>query len=126
MSGISGKNGYAKIGATNIAEVTGWSFKPSSNNSAWGSSDSSGYKKRVAGTKDGSGSIEGKYDPSTSFIGVIDVGTEVTLLLYINATKYYSVPSIIDSYDLSVDINDGEVVGFSADFSTNGTWTNPS
>lgn len=126
MAGESGKLGKVLIGASPIAEVTGWSFKPSSNNSAWGSSDSNGFKKRVAGVKDGSGSIEGKYDVGSPFFGSLDVGSNVTLLLYVNGTDFYTVPSIIDSYDLTVDINDGEVTGFSADFSTNGEWTNPS
>lgn len=125
MTAISGKNGKVDIGATSLAEITSWTFNPTSNNAAWGSSDSAGYKKRVAGTKDGSGSVEGKLDTADEVYDTLDVGDSVTLKLYINATLFYSVPSLIDSFSIEIDIDDGDVVGWSADFSTNGAWSNP-
>jgi hypothetical protein len=125
MAGISGKDGSVLVASTPVAEITKWTFNAKSNNPAWASSDSAGYKKRVAGVKDGSGSIEMKYDPSNSFLAQADVGTSATLKLYINATKFFSVPAIFDSYDFEVDLDDGDVVGVSADFSANGAWTNP-
>jgi hypothetical protein len=122
---ISGKGGKAQIGSTDISEITKWSFNPTSNNSAWASSDTSGYKKRVAGVKDGSGSIEGVFDEEDEIYLTFEPGDSITLKLYIDASKYYSVPSLIDSFSIEVDLNDGEVVGWSADFSINGAWTKP-
>lgn len=124
--GISGKDGDVKIGATSICEIRKWSFNPKSNNPSYASNKTSGYKRRVPGVKDGSGTLEGAWDPATPAVSVIDVGTEVTLLLYINATQNYSVPSVIDSFKLDVDVDEGEIVSWTADFSTNGAWTNPS
>ena len=124
--GISGKSGDVKIGATSICEIRKWSFNPKSNNPAYASNKTSGYKRRVPGVKDGSGSLEGAWDPASPAISVIEVGTEVTLLLYITATQNYSVPSVIDSFKLDVDVDEGEIVSWTADFSTNGAWTNPS
>lgn len=124
--GISGKDGDVKIGATSICEIRKWSFNPKSNNPSYASNKTSGYKRRVPGVKDGSGSLEGAWDPASPAVSVIEVGTEVTLLLYINATQNYSVPSVIDSFKLDVDVDEGEIVSWTADFSTNGAWTNPS
>ena len=47
------------------------------------------------------------------------------LLLYIDATRFYSVPAIIDSINFEVDIDTGEVVGWTADYSADGAWTKP-
>lgn len=137
MSGFSGKGGKVKVGSTAIAEVTKWNFKPTSNNPSWGSSSSNGYKKRVAGVKDGSGSFDVKIDRSSLFLATVKEGDEVTLNLYLethfdNATppvedsKYYIVPAIIDSVDVNVDVDNGEPVSATIEFSSNGAWTNPS
>ena len=136
MAGFSGKGGYVEAGAARVAEVTKWSFKATSNNPAWASSDSDGYKKRVGGVKDGSGSIEAKVDRSSLFLADLDVGTELTLHLFPethfnNATPpvedsiQWEVPAIVDSYDVNVDIDGGEAVSVTIEFSTNGEWTSP-
>jgi hypothetical protein len=110
---ISGKSGSA-----NGANVTSWSFNPTSNNPAFATESTGGYKDRVAGIQDGSGSIEGKWDGSADFT----VGAEVTMTLS-DGTNSYSVPAIIDSYSVEVNATDGEPVSWSADFSINGAWT---
>lgn len=124
MAALSGKNGKITIGSSDLAEITSWSFNPTSNNPAWASSSNAGYKVREAGVKDGSGSFEGKYDKADQINDRITVGDKVTLLLYIDASSFFSVPAIIDSISYEVDIDDGEIVSFTCDFSTNGAWTN--
>lgn len=124
-NGVSGQFGDVKIGSTQVAETCKWNFSPKSNNPAYASNKTGGYKARVAGIKDGSGSIDGKYDPAEPIMAVLDVGTEVTLKLYLTATVFYSVPSIIDTLKINVDIDTGDIVSWTADFSTNGAWTNP-
>jgi hypothetical protein len=54
-----------------------------------------------------------------------DVGTLLTLKLYLTALGFYTVPAIIDSLRFQVDIDTGDFVSYTADFSTNGAWTNP-
>jgi len=136
MAGFSGKGGKVKVDGTQAAEVTKWSFKPTSNNPAWASSTDPGYKKRVAGVKDGSGSIEAKVDRTSLFLADLDVGMEIELELYVEThfdtstppvedSKFYTVPAIVDSYDINVDIDGGEAVSVTIEFSTNGEWTNP-
>jgi len=115
MAGISGKDGKVEIGGLQVAEITKWSFNTTSNNASWASSDTAGYKTRVVGSKDGSGSMEGKLDPD---VGIpLEVGDEPVLTLRLDDTHYYTVYAVVDSFDLEVDIDDGDVVGWSADFS---------
>ncbi len=126
MAAQSGKNGNVVSGSDDIAHVTNWTWNPSSNNPDWASSDTSGYKKRVAGIKDGTGTVDFKYDFTDRIHSTLDVGSEVTLKLYLNATDYFSVPAIVDDISYEVNINEGDVVGGTLTFSQNGEWTNPS
>jgi len=125
MATISGKNGKVMIGATALAEITDWTFHASSINHAYASSSTGGFRRRVAGVKDGSGSIGFKLDPDDPLTDDFDEGSAVTLLLYLDATHYYSVPAVIDSIQLAVDISTGDVLAGTAMFSANGSWTKP-
>jgi hypothetical protein len=123
--GFSGKDGDVKIGSTAICEIKGWSFNPKATNPRYASNKTAGYKRTVAGVKEGSGTMSGVYDLTTPHHGVIDIGTDVTLKLYLNAAYFYSVPAVIDDYKINVDLDTGEFVSWEATFSTNGAWTNP-
>ena len=123
---FSGKDGKVRIGASDLAEITGWTFNPTSNNPSWASSSTGGYKTRVAGVKDGSGSIEGKYDKTDPIDDSIKEGDCVTLELFQDATRKFIVPAIIEGMTFEQDMDDGEVVSWSADFATTGAWTYPS
>lgn len=133
MAAISGKNGSVETtsgsggGDGAQAEITGWTFNTTSNNPSWASSTNPGYKKRVAGVKDGNGTISGKYDSSNTLFDTLEPGVTVTLTLKINATgsNYYVVPAIIDEFNIEVDMDNGDVVGWTANFSTNGEWSEP-
>lgn len=123
--GISGKDGDVKIGSTAICEIRKWSFSPKANNPSYASNKTAGYTRRVPGIKDGSGSMEGAWDPASPAVAVIDPATAVTLKLYINATQFYEVPSVIDEFGLNVEVESGEIVSWTSTFSANGAWTNP-
>lgn len=124
-AGFSGKNGTVLIGATPVSEIRSWKFNPKSNNPRYASNKTSGYKATVAGVKEGSGSMSGAWDHTNDFITVTDVGISVTLLLYSDASHFYSVPSVIDDYSIDVDVDNGEIVSWDSNFSTNGAWANP-
>jgi hypothetical protein len=129
-NGISGIRGNVLTGTgtpAEVAEVTKWSFNPKSNNVAWRSNRTAGYTARAAGNRDGSGSVEGKWSPITAdlVLPTLKEGSYVTLNLQIIGMQKYVVPSIIDSFKIGVDLDTGEPVGWTADFSTNGAWTDP-
>ncbi len=126
MATISGKDGKVMIGAAALAEITDWTFHTTSVNHAYASSSTGGFRRRVAGVKDGSGSIGFKLDPAAPITDDFDEGSAVTLLLYLDATHFYSVPAMIDSIQLAVDISSGDVLGGTAQFSATGAWTKPS
>lgn len=125
MATISGKDGKIEIDSTQLADITSWTLNTTSNNAAYASSSTSGYKKRVPGVKDGSGSVQGKLDISDPITDDFEEGSAVTLKLYIDATRFYSVPAVIDSLAIDVDIDNGDVVPFTANYSTDGAWSKP-
>jgi hypothetical protein len=125
MSTLSGKDGRVKIGSTTLADITAWSLRTSSHNSAYASSSTAGHRKRVAGVKDAAGRIAFKLNTDDPLTNDFDVGSAVTLLLHLDATRFYSVPAVIDALRLEVDIDTGDVIGGVAEFSANGAWTKP-
>jgi hypothetical protein len=118
MAVISGKNGTVSVGGA-ITDATGWSLSLTSNNPAYASSDTDGYKKRVGGIKDTTGSYSAKYNG-----GVVSVGSEHTAASFtLDGSTSWSLDIIIDAVNLEVDMDDGDVVGYSVDFSGNGAIT---
>jgi hypothetical protein len=125
MAGLSGKNGKVQSGGADLAEVTHWTFNPTSNNPAWHGSGGGGTKQRVAGVKDGSGTVDFKYDDADKIHDAINEGDSVTLNLYVDANSFFAVPALVDGISYDVDIDDGEAVSGTIDFSANGAWTLP-
>jgi len=126
MAGESGKDGKVLAGATQVAEITGWSLNPTANNPSWGSSSVPGFKQRVAGVRDATGSFDYKYDVSSRVHATLKEGDTVTLNLYFNATDYIIVPAVIDAMTFEVDVSDGEVHGGTCSFSQTAAITYPS
>jgi hypothetical protein len=126
MSVISGKEGKVLIGATTLADITGWTLRTVSHNPAYASSATAGHRKRVSGVKDATGSIAFKLNLADPITDDFAEGSAVTLLLHLDATRFYSVPAVIDALRLEVDIDRGEVIGGTAEFSADGAWTKPS
>ena len=122
---ISGYAGDVKIGSTSIIEITKWSFNPKINVSKYASNKTSGYKAAVPGVRDGSGTAEGKWVGVNPVYTTVYEGLLATLNLYIDAVSFWAVPSCIESFKIDVDLDNGEIVGWSADFQTNGAWTAP-
>jgi hypothetical protein len=120
---ISGKNGKVLIGSAAVAEVTKWIFNKESVSSRYASSSTGGFKRSLAGVRSGSGTIQFKFDLAAG--SPIIEGTAATLLLYLDATQFYSVPALIKTFKVEVNIDTGEVIGGVAEFDTDGTWNEP-
>ena len=128
MAGLSGKSGDLRVGTetpVQVCQITKWTMDPKVNISAFAHNCSGGFKVRVSGTKDATGTIEGKWDPDDPITDTLDVGTEVTLNLHYNTTQKWIVPAVIESLSLSVDMDSGEVDGWTANWGLNGAWTKP-
>lgn len=123
MAAVSGTFGKIMIGSSNLVECTGWTWQRQVADHAYASCATGGFKKRVAGTKDHSGTLDGKFDPSDSIDDYFDEGDLVTLNLYVTSTDYYIVPAMITELSVEVDIDEGDIIPWSASFGGNGAWS---
>jgi hypothetical protein len=119
----SGKDGKVLVGATPVADITSWEFTKEAQTSRYGSSSTAGFKRTIPGVKLGSGTIEFKWD--TSAASPVVEGAAVTLKLYTNASEFFSVPAVIKSFRVKVDVDSGEPTAGTAAFETDGAWTEP-
>ena len=122
----SGKDGRVEINGEAAAAITSWRLRTSATSVEYYSSASSGWTARVPGPKDSRGEIEFQLDFSNPIFAQLEEGSLVTLRLYLDCTRFYSVPSMIESLDLDpVDIDQGRTVGGKATFLGTGPITKP-
>lgn len=119
----SGKDGKVLIGATSVGDITKWTLNKEIVTSRFASSETAGYKKTISGVRHASGTLEGAWDASLT--STVKDGTAATLLLHLNGSELYTVPAIMKNFRITVDINDGTFTQFTADFESNGAWTEP-
>jgi len=123
MAVLSGKDGTLYVSDAEVTPVSNWRLSITSNNPDYAANDTGGWKKRTAGVKDCSGSLEVKVEDSGNC--PVEEGDAVTLKLHVDDTgsNYYEVPAIIDKIEVEVDINEGQIVAHAIDFSGNGAIT---
>lgn len=123
----SGKTGKAYYdsggGETEILDVTNWNLNKSSDNKPYASSTTDGHRKRVAGHKDKSGSFEFYVTDGDPGNIPIAEGDAVTLALDTDTGKRETGPAIIDDIEIPADIEGGDPVKITVNFSGNGEWT---
>lgn len=118
MATKSGKDGKVLAGSATLASITHWSLRTVSHNPAHASSATGGVKTRNPGVKDSSGTIRFMLDFTSPITAQFVEGSLVTLKLYLDATRFYTVPAIIDAIDFAdIDIDDGRTIGGVASFS---------
>jgi len=122
----TGSAGKAVVDDNLVARLTEWNFNPTAAESAWGDSDSAGYTNRVAGRKDGTGSITGKFDTDTKIYDLFMPGDVVKLVLWETATDYWVIEcALITSFTIAYNQDSKEVVEWSADFGADGKYYYP-
>ena len=116
MAAVSGSGG--SVGS--YSEVTGWSLNITTNNPSYASSDTSGWKKRVTGTSDVTGTVEFKWSGSAP----VQAGASIAgLVLNIDGSDSYTLDAVVDTLNVEADLDDGDVISGSFDFSVAGTTT---
>lgn len=127
MAAITGLDGDVIKDGIQVCETTKWTFEATSNNPAYGSNCSGSRKRRAAGARDATGTLEGKWDPGRPVYGTgtgqFIEGSIVRLYLYINDNQYLDVPAVIDSFRWEVDMDTGDLVTWVANFSESDAWT---
>lgn len=138
-NGQSGQYGDARIGASPISEIKGWTFNPKVSTPQYASNKTQGFKRTVAGIRSADGTLKMVWDsqnpPANSGVfGVtqatfnIGVGANIALNLYLpNMTPAtgmaIAVPSaIIGSLSYNVDIDSGDIVTVDPAYVVNGGW----
>jgi len=124
---IAGYGGGVYIGDTpkKVAEIANWSLDMSADDIDITSFDSEGWRERIQGIKEWSGSFEGNLKPDdTDGQGeLIDAwlsGEAVTLELQVNSTVKFSGDAFVN---LSIETPVDDKTSFSCDFSGTGPLT---
>ena len=120
MAVLSGKNGTLYVGSNEVAPVSNWKLAVTASQRDYTANDTGGWKKRVAGAKDCSGSFEVKVTEGGNC--PVESGDAVTLKLHVDASggNYYQVEALIGRVRVETNIKHGDVVAHRIDFSGNG------
>jgi hypothetical protein len=125
---LTGRNGKFTVDGALVARTTLWNVNPTlATSSEWGDSDSSGYTNRAAGRRDATFNTEGKYDTTDDVYDVFVPGDIPQCTLWMDATdKYYDFPrALCLDFNLSVNIDTEEVIGWTANWGADGIYYFP-
>jgi len=119
--------GNATLGtgpAVHIPDVKKWTCNPKAENQAYASSDSAGWKQRVKGILDCSGTIDCLVtdDATLMSIGIIPGAKIPILTLLLNGTVNFVGPAIIDDVSFDINVESGEIEGATITWSGDGEW----
>ena len=126
ITAITGVLGKVVVDDVLVARVTSWSFDPAVGDTEWGDSDGEGFTMVKPGRKSGSGTIEGKFDTAKPQYAVFEIGDEVQIVLWMDASRYFAIPcAVIGGFTLSINVDSQEVVGWTAPFKASGKYYYP-
>ena len=117
-------------GGNDIARCTQWtvSQKPASV-SEWGDSSSGGYTCRAPGRRDATFTAEGKFDTTSQQWDVFQGGDYASAKLFVNSNtptwSYYFARAVCSEFNLTVNIDTEEVVGWTSSWGSDGTIAYP-
>jgi len=125
MAVASGKYGNFKIGSTTVVECMNWKLGRKAAVHQYASNSTNGFKAAVAGVRSGTLSFEGKIDHASPIENFVYEGQSITFRGYIDGTNYYTIPCVVESLDVEVDFDEGDINKWSVSAVTNGAWTVP-
>jgi len=109
---VKGVGGYIVFDSKTLAQIRNWSLTKSAAITDWGSSSSGGYTIRTKGREDATGNAEFVVDSDSEIYDDMDVGSEGTISLYLNASLYFTGRVMITQLTFDDDLNDQtEVTG---------------
>ncbi len=119
----SGKSGDVEHGgSTDVVDVTGFTFNEICATTRRGTSDSAGFKKTFAGVRSASGEVRTLHDEAAA-APALKSGDSATLKLYTDGNDYISVPAVINSRSLEVDMDEGAVTAEVLGYESHGAWS---
>jgi len=124
---IAGYGGGVYIGDTpkKVAEIANWSLDMSADDIDITSFDSAGWRERIQGIKEWSGSFEGNFKPDdtdgqAALINAWLAGQKVTLELQVNSTVKFSGDALVT---LNIETPVDDKANFGCDFQGTGALT---
>ena len=128
LNTLTGRTGKFFVGGSTVARTTKWDVNPTlAGKAEWGDSDSNGYTNRAPGRKDATFNAEGKYDETAEAFDIFMPEDIVESKLYLKSGgPFWDFPrALCDDFSMDVDIDTEEVLGWSASFGADGTFTKP-
>ena len=127
---LTGRNGKFTVDGNLVARATQWQRTSTlASKSEWGDSDSLGFTNRAAGRKDSTFTAEGKYDTSDEVFDLFQEEDIAQCTLFLNAVVpllYYDYPrSLCDNFQLTVNIDSAEVIGWTSAWGADGVYYYP-
>ena len=120
---LTGRNGKFVVGTTLVARTTNWDLSTSlASSTEWGDSDCGGWTARAAGRRDATFNASGKYSTNSEQWDIFQPGDNAIATLWLNATSlYYDFPrALCSSFDVAVNIDSEEVIGWSSSWGADG------
>lgn len=123
MAPIHGKDGLVKIGGNTGASISAWRIDSLGSQLHDASPLQNTWQALGSGLRSATGSILCDWDETDSnvqgaLLTAAEGGSTATLLLYVNATKYFSIPAYIT---LGADVNVNGTVKRTFNFRSSGT-----
>lgn len=123
FSGKSGSIRYDVGGvATTVIDCTGWTMDRTVELQEYAACSTNGNYANIPGNVRATGNLTGYTDDTAHISSFFDVGDEILLYLYLNATRFHQVPAIIESVSEEVQVEQGSLVGWQATYKNQGSW----
>jgi hypothetical protein len=133
---LSGRNGKVFIGPVNttgiitVARITNWTVNPRLAEAAsWADSDTAGYQAKAPGAFDAAFSTEGKYDTVVPVWNLFQPGDKLIVELWLHPLvpllRWQFPSAMCLDFLLVVDVDTEEVIGWSAEWGSDGVFYKP-
>jgi len=141
---VTGRHGKFEVDDNLVARTTQWAVNHTqATTSEWGDSDSAGYTNRAHGRRDATFTAEGKFDVNEYAFSLFSIGNDyVRATLWMgaaidvvgqpldgkspNAALTWSFPrAMCMDFNLTVDMDTEEVIGWTASFGSDGIYYAP-
>jgi hypothetical protein len=128
----SGEGGKAVVGTTLVARITTITVNTATTTSDWGDSDSGSFENTKPARRNANGNMTGMLDTVDPVYDLFDVGDVVEVQFWEDgnaetpAVYWHLECVVITSFDLTIDPNTKEVVGWTANWKADGRWYTPS
>ncbi len=129
VTAVTGRRGKFAVISEAIARVKNWRVNPTqATHSEWGDSDGGGFTNRATGRRDATFTVEGVYDEAANVVDIFQPGDITITVLWLTTVAldyWYFGSSLCQDFDLVVDIDTEEVLGWTTEWGADGQFFFP-